>query len=108
MSTFAKHTTSRECPAEVATAAKGIEGRLSWPSMHWGAEDLHPDALPHIAAAALDAALPTILAAERERIAKAIEAGRLNPDDPRKGKFDDTWNNAMAEAARIARTEPTP
>lgn len=42
--------------------------------------------------------------AERERIAVAIEAGRLNPDDPRKGKFDDTWNNAMAEAARLARS----
>lgn len=41
---------------EVAAAVEGIKQRLSWASLHWGTEQLHPDALPHIARAALEAA----------------------------------------------------
>ena len=56
-STYASRTTSREWPAEVQTVMDGIERRLSWASMHWGTESVSRDAWPHIAAAALDAAL---------------------------------------------------
>lgn len=41
-----------------------------------------------------------------ERIATAIEVLRLEPlDIMRKGKYDDTWNNGISEAARIARAD---
>ncbi len=43
-------------PAQVA-AHEGIQRRLTWPSMHWGVEGVHPDAWPHIAMAAADAIL---------------------------------------------------
>lgn len=43
-------------PAQVA-AHDGIQRRLTWPSMHWGVEGVHPDAWPHIAMAAADAIL---------------------------------------------------
>lgn len=51
-------------------AIEGIRKRLSWPSLHWGAEDLHPDAIPHIARAALAAAWPLIA----EEFGKALPA----------------------------------
>ena len=56
--TYAARTSSRltDCPPEVQSAVEAIRGRLSWASLNWGAEDLHEDALPHIAAAALDSA----------------------------------------------------
>lgn len=37
----------------IEAAAKGIADRMSWASMHWG--ELHPDAYPHLAAAAIAA-----------------------------------------------------
>lgn len=52
--TFAERTSSHHAPPEVLAAVTAIQRRLTWPSLHWGVEDLHPDALPHIAAAALD------------------------------------------------------
>ena len=55
--TFASRTSSHAQPLEVQAVKAGIAKRMSWPSMHWGVEDVHPDAWPHIAAAALDAAL---------------------------------------------------
>jgi hypothetical protein len=55
--TYASRTSSREWPPEVQAVMDGIARRLTWPSMHWGTEDVHPDAWPHIAAAALDAAM---------------------------------------------------
>lgn len=60
--TFASRTSSREWPAEVQAVMDGIAARLSWPSMHWGTEDVHPDAWPHVAAAALDAARAAVRA----------------------------------------------
>ena len=53
--TFASRTTSRDWPTEVQTVMDAIAARLRWPSLHWGTEAVHPDAWPHIAAAALDA-----------------------------------------------------
>ena len=41
---------------------KGVAARLRWASIHWGAEGLHADAIPHIARAALEAAAPLIAA----------------------------------------------
>lgn len=41
--------------AEVAVH-KGIADRLSWASLHWGTEQVSPDAWPHIAIAATAAA----------------------------------------------------
>lgn len=32
---------------------KAITDRLSWASLHWGTEDVHPDAWPHVARAAI-------------------------------------------------------
>ena len=55
--------------AETAAHA-GIVKRLSWASMHWGAEDLHPDALPHIAITAVAAATPLIEAQVREQVTR--------------------------------------
>lgn len=46
----------------VEAAVDGIRDRLKWASMHWGVEDVHPDAWPHIARAALTAAAPYIAA----------------------------------------------
>jgi hypothetical protein len=58
-------------PAEIAEKAiEGVRQRLSWPSLHWGAEGLHPDAIPHIARAALAAAWPLIA----EEFGKALPA----------------------------------
>ena len=62
--------------AEMAAHA-GIVKRLSWASMHWGAEDLHPDALPHIAIAAVAAAAPLIEAQVRAQVAADIEARQI-------------------------------
>lgn len=43
-----------------AAVLVGIRKRLEWPSLHWGVEDVHPDAWPHIAVAAAGAALDAI------------------------------------------------
>jgi hypothetical protein len=37
-----------------AAALAAIRHRLTWPSMHWGTEDVHTEAWPHVAAAAAD------------------------------------------------------
>lgn len=42
-------------PALVEAAQAGIADRLRWASMHWGTEDVHGDAWPHVAKAATDA-----------------------------------------------------
>lgn len=39
----------------VQAAAEGIKKRLRWASLHWGTEDVHMDAWPHIASAAVAA-----------------------------------------------------
>lgn len=67
---FASRTSSREWPPEVHAVMDGIAARMAWPSMHWGIEDVHQDAWPHIAAAALDAA--AALPALREGIAAEV------------------------------------
>lgn len=38
-----------------AKALAGIQARIRWASLHWGVEDVHPDAWPHIARAAAEA-----------------------------------------------------
>lgn len=50
----------------IAAARSGVDRRLSWPSMHW---HWHPDALPHITQAAVEAAAPLIVAQVRAQIA---------------------------------------
>lgn len=56
MTGLAEATTNFVRPPVVDAAVKAILLRLKWPSMHWGTEGVHPDAWPHIAATALDAA----------------------------------------------------
>lgn len=41
----------------VADAQDAIAARLTWASLHWGTEAVHPDAWPHIARAAVEAVL---------------------------------------------------
>lgn len=60
-------------PAQVA-AHDGIQRRLTWPSMHWGVEGVHPDAWPHIAMAAADAILAELDVTERGK-GTAIQIG---------------------------------
>lgn len=47
-------------PPQVA-ALEAIEGRISWPSMHWGVERVSVDAWPHLARVAADAAVEAAL-----------------------------------------------
>lgn len=61
--------------AETAAHA-GIVKRLTWPSLHWGVEDVHPDAWPHIAAAAVAAAAPVIEAAVWNAAADFVDSQR--------------------------------
>ena len=54
----ATSTTPVEVDEEmIGRATNGIRKRLESPSLHWGVEDLHPDAIPHIARAAVEAAI---------------------------------------------------
>lgn len=59
-----------------ALEVKALEvlcGRLSWPSMHWGVEDVHPDAWPHLAAAFVQAGwTPPV-------VGRTIPSRRLDP-----------------------------
>jgi len=82
-----------------AAAHEGIVKRLSWASLHWGAEDLHPDALPHIAMAAVAAAAPLIEAQVRAQIATEIEVESERASN--QGYL--VAVTALAKAARIAR-----
>lgn len=38
----------------IQAAEEGIHRRLRWQSLHWGTERVHPDAWPHVAAAACE------------------------------------------------------
>jgi hypothetical protein len=53
----------------LAAGRRGLADRLTWPSMHWGVEDVHPDAWPHVVAAAVTAAAPLIEAQVRAQVA---------------------------------------
>lgn len=75
-------------------AHEAIVARLSWPSMHWGTERVSPEAWPHVAIA--------VTAAVREQIAQEIEAMR-RPITVHDSPPDWAWNDAAADAARIAR-----
>ena len=93
--------------AETAAHA-GIVTRLSWASLHWGAEDLHPDALPHIAIAAIAAAAQLIEAQVRESIAAEIEMFAMEPEQTpgyTEGSSLFSVMRAHEYAARIARGE---
>lgn len=88
-------------PAETAAHA-AIVDRLSWSSLHWG--ELHPDALPHVAIAAVSGARQAIEAAVREQVAREILSGALKLP-PIGATAADAWTNATDRAARIARGE---
>lgn len=60
-----------------AAALAGIVKRCSWPSMHWGVEDVHRDAWPHLAIAAVAAAAPLIEAQVREQRAVEIKGRQI-------------------------------
>lgn len=85
--------------AETAAHA-GIVKRLSWASLHWGAEDLHPDALPHIAIAAVAAAAPLI---EAQALREAADDYTNHEDDHGAAMVARRW--LRARAVRIARGE---
>ena len=53
----------------LAAGRRGLAERLKWPSMHWGVEDVHPDAWPHVVAASVAAAAPLIEAQVRAQVA---------------------------------------
>ena len=65
----------------VEKATTGIKQRLAWPSMHWGVEELHLDALPHIARAALGAAASLVAAQALTAAADQIFAGSCSDSD---------------------------
>lgn len=76
-------------PALTNLITAGIERRLTWASMHWGTEDVHPDAWPHIAAAASVAAETWV--AERLK-----EAWGDNPSGFRSQREWEDWSNTLA------------
>lgn len=94
-------------PAQVA-AHDGIQRRLTWPSMHWGVEGVHPDAWPHIAMAAADAILAAGWTPPRERTAggdlelirRAIREVKAEAWDEVADYLDRTNAPSIAEATR--------
>lgn len=114
--TFAQRTTSRlsTCPPEVQAAVAAIQRRLSSPSLHWGAEDLHPDALPHIAAAALDSLTPTtadliISMGDCEfhgRCACGATLGTVRPDKDPLNTLGLAWERHVMTACPIGPYDP--
>lgn len=55
-----KTVTAEEREQAVLYARGAVGRRIEWPSLHWGVESVHHDAWPHIAEAAVDAALAAL------------------------------------------------
>jgi len=82
-------------------ALRQIADRMTWPSLHWGVEDVHPDAWPHIAIAAVKGARPVLRV---EALQEALDLVRRcddgSYDSPAFAYIEDVISNAIQEAQR--------
>lgn len=78
---------------QVDVAVRNIKSRISWASLHWGTEHVHPDAWPHIARAALGPVL-----ADLEKSSSASRSPHTGFDAKREQILD-----TVAEAFGVPR-----
>lgn len=98
----------KPAPDDIQAVHDAIMSRLSWASMHWGTERVHPDAWPHVAKAALEAAAPIIRrqTAEEQAVIGAavrlIEAREASLRDSKLTRAQSTRRWADAHDALVA------